>query len=350
MFSKNETRFVLVCLLLVLCGCKNDGRAVAQQKGSNLGNVHVKVERPLDSYEEVDLETLILHAHGQVPQAMVELGLRYVRANGIEKDVRKSIPWYRRAAELGDPAGQFWLGIAYRSDSDNGLDRDGELALKYLKQAASQDYLDAYHNIGLMYVLDQDEDIVEKDFKEAIKWFKLGEEKNAPWSLSNLGLIYRKGLYGETKNDEKSFHYYKRGAELGQASDMNWVGYYYMNGIGVDTNLDEGIRWYRLAAENGEKYGMYHLAHCYFDGEGVKKDSKEGMKWLRRAAKNGHKESQQELNSLAQYNNYEYPAYLYNRQPNQRIMVPGKWNYNGSRGQGANLYKSDWQINQESRY
>ena len=50
------------------------------------------------------------------------------------------------------------------------------------------------------------------------------------------------------------------------------VGYFYLNGIGTERNVGEGIRWTRLAALHGDHDAQCNLAELYEEGILLEKD------------------------------------------------------------------------------
>lgn len=75
------------------------------------------------------------------------------------------------------------------------------------------------YSIGLMFEKD-------KNYIEAIKWYKLAAEKGDLYAQNNLGSIYK-------------------------------------NGQGVMRNYNEAIKWLRLAAEHGSVDDQYNLGEMY---------------------------------------------------------------------------------------
>ncbi len=55
---------------------------------------------------------------------------------------------------------------------------------------------------------------MEKDFSEAIKWFRLAAEGGCVDAQFHLGLIYETGL-GTAENKEEAIKWYRRAAEQG---------------------------------------------------------------------------------------------------------------------------------------
>jgi uncharacterized protein len=74
------------------------------------------------------------------PQARAKadalLGFKYEHGLGVPQSFERAADLYLRAAELGDPTGQYFLGLMY--DKGHGVWQDGILAYKWLNLAAAR--------------------------------------------------------------------------------------------------------------------------------------------------------------------------------------------------------------------
>ena len=91
-------------------------------------------------------------------------------------------------------------------------------------------------------------DGVEKDFVEAVKWFR-------------------------------------KAAAQGDAAAQYNLGVCYANGTGVEKDFVEAVKWYRKAAEQGHAFAQSNLGVCYANGYGVEKDYAEAYAWWNLASK-----------------------------------------------------------------
>ena len=90
---------------------------------------------------------------------------------------------------------------------------------------------------------------MEKDWREAVKWYQKSAAQGLAEAQCRLGLCY------STPNN-----------------------------LGVDLNPREATKWFRKAAEQGNARAQFFLGLGYIQGIGVTKNRQEGIKWLRRAA------------------------------------------------------------------
>lgn len=87
--------------------------------------------------------------HGR-PNSLTTIGGFY--RNGfyeLKKDLTQAASWYRRAADLGDPDGQAWLGWAYRWGM--GVSQDANEAVSWLTKAAEQGFVPAQVDLGEIF-------------------------------------------------------------------------------------------------------------------------------------------------------------------------------------------------------
>ena len=81
----------------------------------------------------------------------------------------------RKAAEQGNPLSQFNLGLMYYKG--RGVRRDYKEAVKWWRLAAEKGFAEALNNLGMMY---GNGDGVAQDDVEAHKWFDLAASRHPP--------------------------------------------------------------------------------------------------------------------------------------------------------------------------
>jgi hypothetical protein len=116
------------------------------------------------------------------------LGLLYARGQGLPKDYRLAIQWYRRAADQGDTLAQFQLGVLYANGQ--GVARNYEEAVLWYRRAADQGDAVAQFNLGVRYDNGQG---VPQSYKEAGQWYRRAAEQGHARAQSNLGVLYANG-------------------------------------------------------------------------------------------------------------------------------------------------------------
>ena len=94
--------------------------------------------------------------------------------------------------------------------------------------------------------------------------------------------------YWEAKQYDKCFKGHLALAEQGYPLAECQVGYFYLEGLGVEKDLAKALYWTERAAEHGDRDGQYNLAWLYEEGLGVEKDMEKGRHWYKQAALQDH--------------------------------------------------------------
>ena len=64
--------------------------------------------------------------------------MRYANGRGVRKNYKEAVKWYRKAAEQGNAAGQYNLGLMYRKG--RGVRKDYVAAYAWYRLAAYSDF------------------------------------------------------------------------------------------------------------------------------------------------------------------------------------------------------------------
>ncbi len=158
---------------------------------------------------------------GEIDEAEIELirGVLYYHGQGVPQDFEIAAMWFRKAADKGVAAAQYYLGLQY--DNGQGVTQSYVQAAVWYQMAAKQGYAQAQNNFGLLYELG---DGVPKNFSLATKWFR-------------------------------------KAADQGLPSAQAWIGENYYYGRGVSKDYIEAYFWFYLATMDGardsqEKYSV----------------------------------------------------------------------------------------------
>ena len=144
--------------------------------------------------------------------AQNKLGFFYQTGkNVVEVDMEKALSYYEKAAEQGSVKAQYNLGILYLNGI--GIKKDKSKAFALFKKSADLGHPDAQHQVGAFYDFAIGD--VQKDVKEAIKWYKKAAAKDFKKSEMSLGGVY---YYGDKdaniqKNYKKAADYYYTAAK-----------------------------------------------------------------------------------------------------------------------------------------
>ena len=209
------------------------------------------------------------------------------------------------AACKGNVLASAYVGVSYHYGIDvgedehpQGLERNPELAVKYLTMAAEKGYLKSQIDLGLIY-LDADSPVADID--KALEWITLTAKKGDAFSQYVIGHYYNTGDY-LPRDDVKAYHWLLESASNGCESAMFELGKIYkektnelLNHEGVtDEQRREAkdyaslaIKWFEKAAELGEEAAFFYTGVCYFAGFGVEKNEEKALHYLNLAIDSG---------------------------------------------------------------
>jgi|TARA_B100000959_G_scaffold221886_1_gene234753 hypothetical protein len=91
----------------------------------------------------------------------------------------------------------------------------------------------------------------KKDYKEAIKWFRLSAKQGLAKAQLKLGVMYHNGQ-GVPQDYKESIKWLRLSADQGNAKAQSSLGWMYDNGEGVGQDYKEAVKWYRLSADQGD--------------------------------------------------------------------------------------------------
>ena len=83
-----------------------------------------------------------------------------------------------------------------------------------------------------------------------MRLWRIGAATGYARSVHNVGTCYMDGL-GVEKDFAEAVKWFRRAAEMGFPSSQVNMGAFYMNGSGVEKDEAEALKWYRKAAANG---------------------------------------------------------------------------------------------------
>lgn len=99
-------------------------------------------------------------------EALYHLGMIYhLGLEGVVRDPRRALDYFRRSAEGGDPLGAYKLGCFYAGQGEGVVAEDPELALRYKLIAAEAGYDRAQLEVAQIYHGREDADL-------AVRWLE----------------------------------------------------------------------------------------------------------------------------------------------------------------------------------
>ena len=140
-------------------------------------------------YEEAR-EIWLMLAEKNNTSALINLANMYEQGQGVERDLKQSIVWLRKAAELKDSRGEYQLAMAY--EKGMGVDRDLRQAAFWLEKAAKQGDATAQFEFGVMLATNYGEGLMtnSKDQRTAaVDWLTKAEANGVEDAKEFLTLL-----------------------------------------------------------------------------------------------------------------------------------------------------------------
>ncbi len=117
-------------------------------------------------------------------KAQAALAWIYHTGNGVEKNIKKAIEWYRLAAHQGHPIAQNNLGVMFENGTD--VPKNNRAAISWYRDAAKSGYSYAQFNLGRMYA----EGIgLKLDLEQARYWFHVASRQGVRQAAEALTLL-----------------------------------------------------------------------------------------------------------------------------------------------------------------
>ena len=294
------------------------------------------------------------------PRAATLLGWLHEDGRGTEKSVEQAKRWYRfaadqgepsamsalgrlslqdkqpeaseaarqlfeRAAQLGDPDGQYFLGWMLAAHVEE--QRDDAKAYGWFIKAANQGHVGAQLAIATHLLAGRG---VAMDRKAAGDWLARAAETQDPVAHYLLGRLKQGAGDADLDRVRSSFRvaaaaghreaqfalaillaksaaeadkkeaaeWFAKAREAGHVAAANHLGELYRDGVGVPRQHDKARSIFEQAAEQGDANAMYNLASMQNDGLGGARDTGKALKWYARATDEGHERASEVLDSL----------------------------------------------------
>ena len=179
-------------------------------------------------------------------EAQFAYSLKLLEGVGVTKNVERSIDLLRQAADKGHPMAMFNYA-SYLIDERPTI-RGYSQALPYLEKAAEYRLPDAYFLLAQIYrhglatgIGDQ-----ERSREMLIRAAKSGVDD----AQVELGKTYLNGV-GVEKDPKNAFRWFQIAARKGNAAAQNQLAHLYYRGNGTQVNPVESAKWHILASRAG---------------------------------------------------------------------------------------------------
>ena len=222
--------------------------------------------------------------------ANYRLGKMYLNGEGVDVDLKKAEQYFKITHEKVATA-SYDLARLYEIHSDVFGEREREIYALYKKALTElveqeNEMHDTFTEIRVanMYLKGQG---TEPDIEKAVEWFNKAAGQDNPDALYQLGYIYSNENY-LVYDREKAYDYYSRALESyirAEKENLNAtaeyrIGRMYINGMGTEINVPEGVSWLERAALNNNAEAAYQLYNLYSEGNGIERAPERAMQFL----------------------------------------------------------------------
>jgi len=174
------------------------------------------------------------------PIAQTDLAECYQRGWGVARDLPKAIYWYTQAANQNDTKAQMRMGLYYMcgqrlevglekdcTDGDriwrNRDDKNDPLALSWFLKAANLGDPTGQFMASMMYAAGRG---ALRNATESLRWARASAEKGYKGGMEMLGAAYEQGALGLPKDPKMAAYWYDKAkaAEKIEPGDISDVG------------------------------------------------------------------------------------------------------------------------------
>lgn len=226
---------------------------------------------------------------GYVP-AMLNLGDLYETGRYVTTNYDEAFHWFGLAADHGSAQGELELGGCYHYGL--GTIPDLPMAARCYRLAAGQTNYAAMKSYGDLLINGLG---VPRDLDAAEYWFtRAAMEGGNRRAMYDLGVLYAMKAPDSNAMAE-AVHWYREGADRGDALACDALANCYATGWGVRTNQASYRHWLFKAATLGDTDAQYRMGAAYRTGDGVPQDTETSLEWYRKAASKNHPEAYYDL-------------------------------------------------------
>ncbi len=237
-------------------------------------------------------ELFELAANAGHQRAQINLGILYMRGQGVARDLVQARAWLEKAAANEDPYALYALARAMEDGLGPAVP-DPVRAADLYRRAAEKGHPLAALRYGLALAEGTG---VRKDGAAAQKWLLQAHQDGVPEAaLALADMTVRmpaiKDKAANQKLVELAIGWYESAANAGVASAQFKLANAYFAGRGVARDPAQAFFWYGRAARQGLPEAQHALGILLMGGVAGPRDQVEGYKWLLLSEKAGHPDS-----------------------------------------------------------
>ncbi|KTC71536.1 TPR repeat-containing protein [Legionella birminghamensis] len=159
----------------------------------------------------------------------------------------KAVPYFQLAALAGQEQALVNLGVCYHWAQ--GIEKDDEAAVLCFELAADKNNPQALYNLGMAYEEGWYDGAINT--AKALSYYIQAARLKDSESVCQLGWYAENGIYPVIQNFSEAYKQYLKADELGSARAAYNLGRCYESGKGTKQDLDQALECYQRAYERG---------------------------------------------------------------------------------------------------
>lgn len=243
--------------------------------------------------------------------AMWRLSSAYGNGDGVDFDQEKALSLLKEAAANGCEEAQSDLAWTYMFGWF-GMTKDevkGKNMFETLIKKSENSYIQSRYAYLL---LSGSEDLYEKNPEKGLRILKQVKDKNEPYYLWVMGIVYSIGVGKIDKDWNEAIDYYVKSFKKGRRYSSCFIASIFLDkGIKDIYNIKQGIEWLKKGVESNSTDAMLSLSNIYLISEDdvnyeefkSYRNPEKGIELLKNAAIHGNGEAYWRLGNEYFYGN-----------------------------------------------
>lgn len=224
------------------------------------------IEGVVEKNQELSLKYMKIAFDGGERAAARALSTYYMHGIGTPVDLEKASEYAIKGAEMNSDVPElqniYFFTIIEIGDMyyrGKGVEKDTAAAAKHWSRGADLGSVSCMYALGQLYELDD----TLKDYSKALEYYRKAADLDDASSFIKLGILANNGQ-GMVKDVPQGFQYFKKARELGDDSAEGYIIFVInRNDIeGFDLDIDEEINYAKVKAEAGDAdaaFAVYKL-------------------------------------------------------------------------------------------
>ena len=213
---------------------------------------------PADEAENSDrLDHLRQDAERGDPHALVALGRRYYKGQGVERDLEAAVRYYTQAVESGSAEAMCHLGLC--KIRGTGCPRDVRAGADYLARAAEKGNTSAMIEFSTLL---QEGRGVPRDEARAFRMMKDAADRNVPDAQTFVARMYQEGR-GTPRDPDEAKEYYRKAHLNGESAATIDLAQIFLLGIDGPQDINEGLATLKQAGARKVPEALFDLGRIY---------------------------------------------------------------------------------------